>query len=129
MTAPITTEFLETAKELIDEFIPDVNATWCCVNEGNTDPNKPWEQTKRLITKRDVKIFFFTKFAIESWIKYIQDTELGTGQIQGIMYPYSSFTPNKVDFVEFNGEELTIRQINPLQPIDDVICYFVEFGT
>ena len=128
MVAPITTEFIEVAKDLIDDFIPETNAVWCSVQE-TVDPTKPYEQPKRLITKRDVKIFFFTQYSSEAWQQYFPDTEFQTGRVQGIMYKYDTFVANKVDFVEFNDEELTIKQLDPMQPIDDIICYFMEFGT
>lgn len=128
--APITAEFIELAIELIDEFIPEPNCEWFSIQNDNvSDVDKPWRVTVGNSVKRPVRILF-TLDALEDrqLLKYLKGTEANDGQVNGLMY-HSGFEPKLKDIVKWNDQELVIRAINPIAPIDSVIIYDLEFGS
>jgi hypothetical protein len=129
-TAPITIEFIELAIELLDEVIPQPNALWVSIaNDTVEDIDEPWKTIHGSSTERAVKILF-TMDALEDrqLLKYLKNTETNDGQINGIMYR-TDFEPSLKDIVKWGGQELVVRAIDPIKPIDEVIIYVLEFGT
>ena len=131
MVAPITTEFVELAQEMIDEFIPSPNTVWVSQSENAVaDPLKPFMVTKPTETSYNVKILFARDdLEDRQFYRYRKDTSMADGQINGWMYKSASFTPKLKDTVKFNGDVLTVNAIDPIQPVDGVILYFLEFGS
>jgi|TARA_R110002096_G_scaffold321278_5_gene515399 hypothetical protein len=130
MTQATTTEFVEFSVELIDSFIETTNATWVSVSDNtyNTSNDTPYIIEKPTLTETPVKILFQRDDLEDRQLnKYRKETSLSDGQINGWMYAYSNFQPKLKDIVYWQGYTLNVAAIDPVQPIDDVIVYFIEF--
>lgn len=130
MAQAITLEFIELAVELIDDFVEEPNAVWVSIaNDSVADSDEPWNTTVGNSKKYDVKIVF-TQDALEDrqLLRYLDKTAMRTGQVNGIMYD-TGFAPKLKDIVKWDSKELVVRAIDPIQTIDDVIVYILEFGT
>jgi len=128
---PLTVEFTELAIGLIDESIVTPNAVWVTQSENpQTEENLPFVVDLPTTENHDVKILF-TSDALEDrqFRKYLKDTALSDGMINGYMYPYAEFTPKLKDTVRWRGQILTVRAIDPIQPIDHPVLYFLELAT
>lgn len=129
--AETTQEFLQLAIELIDEFVPEPNAVW----ESNSDNLVADEDFPFIVGKPErtdfaVKILFDRdKLEDRQLLRYLKDTALVQGQVNGWMYPYEGFTPKLKDTVRFNNQTFGIRAIDPVMPIDYPIIYFIEFSS
>lgn len=126
---PTTLEFLELAIELIDDFVPEPNATWRIIqNDVVADPDKPWETTRGTATTKPVKIVFVQDTLEDrQLLRYLSKTEVNIGLVNGIMY-HTDFNPSLKDTVLWQGRELTVSAIDPIQPFDTPIVYILEFG-
>lgn len=126
---PTTLEFLELAIELIDDFVPEPNANWKVIqNDTVPDPEKPWEIIRGTATLIPVKIVFVQDTLEDrQLLRYLKGTEANVGQVNGIMY-HTDFAPSLKDIVLWQGRELTISAIDPIQPFDTPIVYLLEFG-
>ena len=120
-TSEITDEFLELAKELIDDFVPSNNAIWVRVSEGiASDSNKPWDITEGSQIQVPIKMVFYP---IEN--KY-NTKEIIEADLRGIMY-YSGFNPDLNDIVLKGDNKYKPLMINDFAPIDGSIIYIVDF--
>ena len=128
---PLTLEFAALAKELIDEFIEVPNAVWVSTSENPAaDSNSPFVVTRPTTTEHQVKILFVRdQLEDRQLLQYLKKTTRVTGQVNGLMLPYTGFTPTLKDTVRFNGKTLDVKAIDPVQPIDQPIIYFLEFGS
>ncbi|MCC6271127.1 MAG: hypothetical protein IT190_07605 [Microbacteriaceae bacterium] len=127
---PLTIEFIELAIELIDEAIPTPNAVWVSISSDAVDDvDEPWKTVQGQSTEYPVRLLF-TLDALEDrqLLKYLKHTEANDGQVNGLMYR-TDFEPTLKDIVKWNNQELVVRAINPITPIDGVIIYVLEFGT
>lgn len=126
-----TLEFLQVAREIIDDFLSATNAEWVAVAEDTIpNPDEPWVTERGTETRTPVKIVFLQdQMEDRQFLRYLEGTNINVGQVNGIMYPYPQFTPSKKDIVVFNNEELAIKAIDPLTPIDEPIIYLLEFAT
>lgn len=127
---PTTVEFAAMAVEMIDEFITNTNAVWVSSAENTvSDSNKPWEVGSSVETRTNVKILFLRdKLEDRQLLRYLKEAPLSSGQVNGLMYPYS-FTPRLKDSVEFQGKTYSVHAIDPIQPIDQPILYTLELGS
>ena len=131
MVQSITEEFAEMAKCLIDDCVDEPNAVWVSVNDGeveNTD--EPWNITRDTNTvSHDIKIVFMQdRLEDRQLLKYLKGRVVNSGQVNAIMCP-QGFDPELNDIVEWQGQELVVRAIDPVRPVDKPIIYVLEFGT
>lgn len=126
----VTEEFAQLTIELIDEFIVAPNATWVTVNDNAEESNKPYRFEQPVTTETLVKILF-DRDDLENrqMLRYGRETAFVDGQVNGWMYPYQGLEPKLKDTVIWNGRVLNVNAIDPIQPIDYPILYFIEFGT
>lgn len=123
-------EFIELARELIDEFIPTPNVVWCALSESVVvDSAKPFEITKPTKTEYAVKIVFSKDDKEDrQFLKYRKDTELREGQVNGLMYD-PGFALSLKDYIVWNNQRLVIKAIDKIAPFKSTILYILEFGT
>lgn len=127
----ITVEFLECAMELIDDCIKQPNALWVQIsNHKIPDEDRPWNVEQPNCDEFPIKILFMQD-ALEDrqLLKYLKNRVIRSGQVNAIMYHYPEFEPNLKDIVRWQGKDLVVRAIDPVQPVDTPIIYILEFGT
>ncbi len=124
MAQALTTEFLELAIELIDEFCTVDNAVWQSSEEGTTDPAKPWEQNTGLVTEYDVRLILIPH-GMET-LKYMSSMETIEGHVVGYMYPVTDFVPSPKDTVLFQDEKYNVEKIIEYRPVDEVVLYELD---
>tara|TARA_Y100001973_G_scaffold106361_1_gene183792 strand:- start:2957 stop:3358 length:402 start_codon:yes stop_codon:yes gene_type:complete len=125
-----TKEFIEMANSLINEFIVTPNAEWVYLQPYNlSDPNKPYIVNKATRKPPVAVKILFTLDDLEDrqQIKYRKETAIVDGQVNGYMVEQPGFSPTLKDIVIWNNRELTVAAIDPIQPIDCPILYFIEF--
>lgn len=128
---PVDTEFIEMARELLDETILVPNCVWISIENGVVaDSLKPWVVTKGTRTQHSAKVFF-TQDRLEDrqLVRYRNNTETQSGQVNGLMYKHDAFESRIGDIVDWEGRELVVRAVDAVQPISRVIIYELEFGT
>jgi len=131
-TYPADIKFSRIAAKLINKYIPTTNASWFVVSNNPTvDPNKPYIVGKSTTTEYDVKILFVQDdLEDRQFLRYRKSTTVVDGQVNGYMLAYNEFEPKLKDVVNFGDERLlTVNAIDPIQPIDKVLLYFIEFGS
>ncbi len=127
MTAPITTRFIANAIRLIDKTIPDPNAEWVSVSDAAATPDEPWVVGGRVSVKTPIRILFDRDTREDRQLdRYEDGSTRRTGQTNAYMYPIAGLEPKLQDTVIWNGTEYTVVNIDPIQPIDDVILYTME---
>lgn len=125
----ITEDFVLLTIELIDCFITNTNATWVSLSDNSvSDSTKPYIVGKSTRVETPVKILF-TQDDLEDrqFFKYRKETSIVEGQVNGYMYAYSEFVPSLKDVVKWNDQEIIVSAVDPIQPIDCPILYFIEF--
>lgn len=130
MTQETTLEFIEVAIEIIDDFVEEPNAVWLSVDNGEVaDTDEPWNITRGSTESHDVRIVFLQD-ALEDrqLLKYLKGRVTNNGQVNAIMYR-QGFDPKLKDIVQWEGQQLEVRAIDPVQVIDKPIVYIMEFGS
>lgn len=125
-----TEEFIEVAIEIIDDFVEEPNAVWqSIINDEVAETDEPWNVTRGEPTPHDIRIVFLQD-ALEDrqLLKYLKGRVVNSGQVNAIMYQ-QGFDPKLKDVVSWEGRELVVRAIDPIQVIDKPIVYILEFGT
>lgn len=125
----IDAEFIELARELIDEFVPTPNASWHSIkNDIVPDANEPWITTRGLTCIWPVRcVFYQDTLQDREFMKFMKGTAIGDGQTNGIFYK-TSFTPTLKDVCVWNGRMMTVKFVNEVRVIKDTIIYIVQFG-
>jgi len=126
MVAPLTTEFLELAIELIDEFVPENNAIWNSIADGIPDPDSPWETIQGVVLEYDVRLILFP-YGLQSkkFLQYMMGTEIPQGSMKGLMYP-TDFEPKLKDTVTFEELSFNVARLNAHRPFDDIILWEID---
>lgn len=126
----IDIEFIELAKEIIDDFVPESNAVWQSIaNDTVPNPSEPFKTERGLSTSYPVSIVFIPKgLENKELLKYRRFTEVPEGHIVGLMYK-TDFVPTLKDICKWNGREYTVRAIDEITPIEQTILYIIEFET
>lgn len=126
----IEQEFIDSAIELIDEFVPLPNAIWCSLADNVVaNPSKPYEITRPVKTEYQVRIVFeIDDLEDRQFLKYRKNAETQEGQVNGIMYDHG-FTVSLKDYVIVNNQKLVVRSIDKVAPMGTTILYLLEFGT
>lgn len=125
-----TEEFIEVAIEIIDDFVEEPNAVWLSVSNGEVaDTDEPWNVTRGDTEPHDIRIVFLQD-ALEDrqLLKYLKGRVVNSGQVNAIMYR-QGFDPKLKDIVQWQGQQLEVRAIDPVQVIDEPIVYIMEFGS
>lgn len=128
-----TEEFIEIAIDVIDCFVEKPNAVWHQIPDGVvSDPDEPWNVTQPQVQKHNIKIVFdLDRLEDRQFLKYLKNRSTNSGQINSIMYG-QGFNPKLKDSVRrlsVPDQELVVRAIDPIQPIDLPIIYLMELGT
>ena len=123
---PIDREFIELARELIDETIPSPNATWHLTsNQTASVTGEPWNVVRPQEVSYPVKILFDKDTRATTFQRYrIPDTFLNTGLFIGFMYR-TTFDPSLKDTLSWNGKVYNVEYLDPIQVVKDVIVYIV----
>lgn len=130
MTQETTLEFIELATEIIDDFVEEPNAVWVSIGNGElSDDNEPWNVTRGTTEPHDIRIVFLQDTKEDrQLLKYLKGRVVNSGQVNAIMYQ-QGFDPKLKDIVEWEGQQLEVRAIDPVQVIDKPIIYIMEFGS
>lgn len=132
-----------TAVRLLNKYVEnpetgldEPNCLWNSQQEGKvTNSDEPWLKEKSEVEDPDfkVRIFFFSdELEDRQQKRYLKDTELGDGQVDGIMYYYEGLEPKLKDTITLisTKQELTVNAINPIPPAGlPVVAYHIEFGS
>ncbi len=129
MSYAIENEFIQLAKELIDEAIPTPNAVWRQIaNDTTPDPNKPWITTLGTNVEYPVRILFVTDTLQDRQIlRHLDETTVPVGNTNAIMYK-QGFVPTLKDIVLWRGRELPVIHVNEIAPVQDTIVYLMRLG-
>ena len=94
------------------------------------DSNKPWMPAEVPGVDHTVKIVFVPDgMDGHQEIKYLKDTEVISGQINGYMAVSPGVTPKAKDVVVRSGQLLTIDNISPLNPGGVDLLFKFELGS
>jgi len=130
MPQSTTIEFQELAHELFDDFYDFKNAIWVSLsNSPETNSDEPWNVEQATRTEHPVRIAFLQD-ALEDrqLLKYAKGRVTNSGQVNGLMESVN-FTPKLKDIILWQGKEIVVRAVDPIQIIDEAIVYILEFGT
>ena len=129
MNESITDEFIELAVELIDDCIEEPNAVWISIENDIQDPECPGRVTRGNCEEYDVRIVFdLDRLEDRQFLKYRKGRTTNNGQVNAIMYQ-TEFEPKLKDIVIRQGQELTVNNVDPIQPADAPIIYLMELGS
>lgn len=129
-----------TAVRLLNKYVEnpetgrdEPNCIWQKEIEGELgDPNKPWIRNTDTKVDFDVRIFFTRdKLEDRQVLKYLKDTEVVDGQVNGYMYVYEGLEPALEDqvIIKATSKLLTVKACDPIPPAGlPVVIYELEFG-
>jgi hypothetical protein len=99
-------------------------------SEALPDANKPWMPAEVDGVDHTVKIVFIPDgMDGHQEIRYLKDTEVISGQINGYMAVIPGVIPKAKDVVVRSGQLLTIDNISPLNPGGIDLLYKFEMGS
>lgn len=118
---------IASAKKSIGE-----NGQWVLWNRNlngvTVDPNSPWLPSDSASLGFVVKIVFVpVGLRLAEFIRAIDQTEVKTGRLKGLMAGGLAFAPDAGDSVNRDGVVLQIESIDTLAPNGQVILYTVFF--
>jgi hypothetical protein len=123
--------FAALAVKLIDNYIEVPNAVWSSVADNPVlDANSPFVVGKPTISEYAVKILFSQDdLEDRQFRRYRRKSTFVDGQVNGFMLAYAEFEPRLKDTVTVGNTNLLVQAIDPIQPIDQVLIYLLEFGS
>lgn len=125
-------DFDAGAKLLIETFTPNgPNSEWVVTTQQTG--TESWHSEIPTTVTRDVRIIFTRdKLEDRQRQRYIRDSTIRDGQVNGYMYHYPAFVPDINDTVRIksSGQMLVIQAIDPIQPDPNFppVLYEIEFG-
>lgn len=129
MAYEIESEFIELAKEMIDEIIPTPNAIWRKIeNDTVTDPDKPWATVRGDSQEFPVRILMVTDNSQgRQFLRHLEETVVPVGNTNAIMYEHD-FTPTLKDIVMWRGREIVVLDVKEISPVEGVVLYLLRLG-
>lgn len=111
----------EMALRLIDKY-GDNSVNFVRKALTTPDPTKPWEMITSSSTSTTVSMLFLTKYKEHSFLKYLPNTAVPTGNIVAIMGA-QDFEPMINDTVETTTGNYLIENVDRVSPNNDTILW------
>jgi hypothetical protein len=129
MSYDIDLEFIELAREIIDEVIPTPNAVWKQIdNDSVLDPNKPWITVRGDSREYPIRILMVTDNSQgREFLRHLEETAVPVGNTNAIMYEHE-FTPKQKDVVLWKGREIVVVDVKEICPVESVVLYLLRLG-
>jgi hypothetical protein len=129
MAYDIDLEFIELAREMIDEVIPVPNAIWRQIaNDTTPDPTKPWATVRGNSQEYPVRILMVTdNLQGREFLRHLEETAVPVGNTNAIMYEHE-FTPTQKDVVLWKNREIVVIDVKEIVPVENVILYLLRLG-
>lgn len=101
--------------------------TWRQLVESTADPSKPWTRTQSQVDTQVSIVFLTLDTQLYKTLLYLTGTEVRTGSFYGLMGSVG-ITPSLKDVVIDGSREITIKNIDTLEPNGTVVLHTVEFN-